>query len=332
HTIVSGSKKSVGPSKVAPKAGSEGPESSRSSPPAPKPRVASGPFAPTATSLSRQATTSTTASRFSSSTGKSRGLAAVTAPARPVITRTTFVKLPSPPTTDPAQSNLTKSTTDTTKTPRTAIPSRPASRALPIPPTNVTRAATSGVAARGSARVVSPPVRSATTAGRATSPLNGRKSVASPGSKSPRPSIFKQPLTKAAMNTRGSAPTVQPFRLNNTPTQPLQITKRNTISSPTKPSAASRSPPPTTRPIRRPRISRSKVIAKLGEKRAAVGSPRASKARSSVQGRTSLGIKPGPGVDLAKARLRKSEAASRRSRVVDKSVVGRRSEGAVLRR
>ncbi|KAF8761465.1 hypothetical protein RHS01_00031 [Rhizoctonia solani] len=61
--------------------------------------------------------------------------------------------------------------------------------------------------------------------------------------------------------------------------------------------------------IRRPRISRSKVIAKLGEKRAAVASPRSSKTRSSIQGRTSFGVKPGPvPVDAAKARMRKSEA------------------------
>ncbi|KAH7327633.1 hypothetical protein B0J17DRAFT_215749 [Rhizoctonia solani] len=324
NRIVSGNKKSVGPGKIASKAGSVGPESGRTSPPAPKPRATSALYAPTAASLARQATTSSTATKSTSATGKSRGLAAVTAPAKPVITKTTLVKLPSPPTTDPAKSDLAKSST--------SIPSRPASRALPIPPTNVTRAATSGAATQGSARAISPPVRSATTAGRAISPINGRKSVNSPGSKSPRASIFKQQITKDAMAVRGSAPTVQPFRLNNTPIRPLQITKRNTISSPTKPAAATRSPPPTTRPIRRPRISRSKVIAKLGEKRAAVASPRASKARSSIQGRSSLGVKPGPGIDLAKARLRKSEAASRRSRVVDKGVVGRRSEGAVLRR
>ncbi|CAE6389528.1 unnamed protein product [Rhizoctonia solani] len=319
-------KKSVGPSKVAPKAGSEGPDPGRSFPIAPKPRVPSARFAPTAASLAR---TSTTATRSSTATGRSRGLAAVTAPAKPVVTKTTLVssmKLPSPPTTDPA---LAKSTADATK-----VPSRPASRALPVPPTSVTRAATSGAATKGSARAISPPVRSATTAGRVTSPTNGRKSVVRPGSTSPRGSIFKQPLTKDVMAMRSSAPTVQPFRLNNTPTPPLQITKRNTISNPSKPAPAPRSPPPTTRPIRRPRISRSKVIAKLGEKRAAVGSPRASKARSSVQGdHRMLGVKAGPGpaqgIDLAKARMRKSEAARRRSRVVDKSVVGRRSEGAV---
>ncbi|CAE6499835.1 unnamed protein product [Rhizoctonia solani] len=328
NRIVSGTKKSVGPSKIAPKAGSVGPESGRTSPPAPKPRTVSALHAPTAASLARQATTSSTATKSTSATGKSRGLASVTAPAKPVITKTTLVatvKLPSPPTTDPAKSDLAKSST--------SVPSRPASRALPIPPTNVTRAATS--VAQGLARAISPPVRSATTAGRVVSPVNGRKSVTSPGSKSPRSSIFKQQLTKDAMAVRGSAPTIQPFRLNNTPIRPLQITKRNTISSPTKPAAVARSPPPATRPIRRPRISRSKVIAKLGEKRAAVASPpRASKARSSVQGRRSLGVKSGPGegIDSAKARLRKSEAARRRSRVVDKSVVGRRSEGAVLRR
>ncbi|CUA74709.1 SH3 domain-containing protein C23A1,17 [Schizosaccharomyces pombe 972h-] [Rhizoctonia solani] len=334
--IVSGSKPPVRPRKVIPKAGSEGPEPARSYPIAPKPRVASGIIAPTAASLARQATTSTSATRSSAATGRSRGLAAVTAPAKPVITKTTLlssVKLPSPPATEPTTSGLSRSTTGTTKaTTSTRAPSRPASRALPVPPTSVSRAATSGAAAQGSARMVSPPVRSATTAGRVTSPVNGRKSVVSPGSKSPRSSIFKQPLTKDGMSMRGSAPTVQPFRLNNAPTQPLQIVKRNTISSPTKPPAAPRSPPPATRPVRKPRISRSKVIAKLGEKRAAVGSPRASKPRSSIQGRSLGKPGPGPGIDMAKARMRKSEAASRRSRVVDKSVVGRRSEGAVLRR
>ncbi|CAE6427607.1 unnamed protein product [Rhizoctonia solani] len=334
NRIVSGNNRPTGPSKVVPKAGSEGPEPGRTFALAPKPRVASGRFAPTAASLARRATTATTATKSSVATNRSRGLAAVTAPAKPVVTKATLVspvKLPSPPTTDPAKANLGSSTTGAIKPSTTAAPSRPASRALPVPPTTVARAATSGAATQGSARAVSPPVRSATV-GKVTSPLNDRKSVVSPGSKSPRSSIFKQPLTKDAMTMRGSAPTVRPFRLNNTPVQPLQITKRNTISSPSKPPA--RSPPPTARPIRRPRISRSKVIAKLGEKRAAVTSPRAGKARSSMQGRGSLGVKPGPGqgIDLAKARMRKSEAARRRSRVVDKSVVGRRSEGAVLRR
>ncbi|KAJ1307044.1 hypothetical protein OPQ81_008023 [Rhizoctonia solani] len=332
HRIVPGSKKSIGPSKIVPKAGSEAPESGRLSPPAPRPRTVSGLCAPTASSLARQATTTSTATRSSGATSRSKGLAAVTAPAKPIITRATLVqsvKLPSPPATDPAKADLSKSTTDASKPSAATVPSRPGSRALPVPPTTVTRAATSGAATQGSAKEFSPPARSATTAGRAISPINGRRFVASPGSKTP------QPLTKAAMAMRGSAPTVQPFRLNQTPTQPLQITKRNTISSPSKPAARSPPPPPpsATRPIRRPRISRSKVIAKLGEKRAAVGSPRASKARSSIQGRRSLGIKSGPGpVDPAKARMRKSEAARRRSRVVDKSVVGRRSEGAILRR
>ncbi|CAE6359433.1 unnamed protein product [Rhizoctonia solani] len=331
--IVSGPKQSVGPSKIAPKAEGQEPGPGRSFPIAPKPRAASGLYTPTAASLARRATTSSTATKLTSATGKSRGLAAVTAPAKPVITKATLVstaRLPSPPTTKPANSESTRIAANPTK-PMT-IPSRPASRALPVPPTSVGRAFTSGAMNQGSARVVSPTMRRAATTGRVTSPTNGRKSVVSPGSKSPNSSIFRQPVTSDGLSMRGSAPTVQPFRLNNnTSTQPLQITKRNTISSPSKP--ATRSPPPATRPIRRPRISRSKVIAKLGEKRAAVGSPRANKTRSSIQGRTSLGVKPGPtGVDAAKAKMRKSEAARRRSRVVDKGVVGRRSEGAVLRR
>ncbi|CAE6431054.1 unnamed protein product [Rhizoctonia solani] len=331
--IVSGAKQSVGPSKIAPKAGSQEPAAPRSFPIAPKPRAASGLYAPTAASLARRATTSTTATKSTGTTGKSRGLASVTAPAKPVVTKATLVstaRLMSPPTAGPTNSEPMKSVAGTTRP--TLAPSRPASRALPVPPTSVGRSLTSGAVTQGSARVVSPTVRRAVTATRATSPTNSRKSAASPVSKSPRGSIFKQPLTADGLSMRGSAPTVQPFRLNNSSTQPLQITKRNTISSPTKPVARS-PPPPATRPIRRPRISRSKVIAKLGEKRAAVGSPRANKARSSIQDRTSLGVKPGPvAVDAAKARMRKSEAARRRSRVVDKGVVGRRSEGAVLRR
>ncbi|GAB1518050.1 hypothetical protein RhiTH_001108 [Rhizoctonia solani] len=334
--IVSGGKQSVGPSKIAPKARGQELGPTRSFPIAPKPRATSGLYAPTAASLARHATTSSSATRLTSATGRSRGLAAVTAPAKPVITKATLVptaRLPSPPTTEPVGSGPTRLGANTPKP--GAIPSRPASRALPVPPATVGRAATSGSTIQGSTRVVSPTMRRAATTGRATSPPNGRKPAVSPGSKSPLTSIFKQPQTTDAMTMRGSAPTVQPFRLNNAPTQPLQITKRNTISSPSKPAARSPPPPPppTTRPIRRPRISRSKVIAKLGEKRAAVASPRSSKTRSSIQGRTSFGVKPGPvPVDAAKARMRKSEAASRRNRVVDKGVVGRRSEGAVLRR
>ncbi|KAF8746188.1 hypothetical protein RHS02_01017, partial [Rhizoctonia solani] len=334
--IVSGGKQSVGPSKIAPKARGQELGPTRSFPIAPKPRATSGLYAPTAASLARHATTSSSATRLTSATGRSRGLAAVTAPAKPVITKATLVptaRLPSPPTTEPVGSGPTRLGANTPKP--GAIPSRPASRALPVPPATVGRAATSGSTIQGSTRVVSPTMRRAATTGRATSPPNGRKPAVSPGSKSPLTSIFKQPQTTDAMTMRGSAPTVQPFRLNNAPTQPLQITKRNTISSPSKPAARSPPPPPppTTRPVRRPRISRSKVIAKLGEKRAAVASPRSSKTRSSIQGRTSFGVKPGPvPVDAAKARMRKSEAASRRNRVVDKGVVGRRSEGAVLRR
>ncbi|CCO32329.1 hypothetical protein BN14_06388 [Rhizoctonia solani AG-1 IB] len=61
--IVSGAKQSVGPSKIAPKAGSQEPAAPRSFPIAPKPRAASGLYAPTAASLARRATTSTTATK-----------------------------------------------------------------------------------------------------------------------------------------------------------------------------------------------------------------------------------------------------------------------------
>ncbi|KAF8761468.1 hypothetical protein RHS01_00032 [Rhizoctonia solani] len=70
----------------------------RSFPIAPKPRATSGLYAPTAASLARHATTSSSATRLTSATGRSRGLAAVTAPAKPVITKATLVptaRLPS---------------------------------------------------------------------------------------------------------------------------------------------------------------------------------------------------------------------------------------------
>ncbi|ELU36384.1 hypothetical protein AG1IA_09586 [Rhizoctonia solani AG-1 IA] len=180
--IVSGGKQSVGPSKIAPKARGQELGPTRSFPIAPKPRATSGLYAPTAASLARHATTSSSATRLTSATGRSRGLAAVTAPAKPVITKATLVptaRLPSPPTTEPVGSGPTRLGANTPKP--GAIPSRPASRALPVPPATVGRAATSGSTIQGSTRVVSPTMRRAATTGRATSPPNGRKPAVNDG-------------------------------------------------------------------------------------------------------------------------------------------------------
>ncbi|KAG9075523.1 hypothetical protein FS749_012792 [Ceratobasidium sp. UAMH 11750] len=255
---------------------------------------------------------------------------------------------------------------------------KPVARALPIPPTGVGRAATSSTAVAPSARMSSPPARAssiASSAGRgaqsplanARSPGTTRKSVVSPSGVSrkstitrsptsgagtelkPRPSIFKTPLTIDAMTMRGSAPTIQPFRLSpqakaNTPVAPVAPAATATATSPkpvNKPPTATRSTNTTvSRTQRRPRISRSKVIARLEEKRAAAATaskPAAlspvSKARSSAHIRRSLGVvaaRKALDADMdRRARIRKSEAARRKSKVAP--ALGRRSEGAVLK-
>ncbi|KAG9083582.1 hypothetical protein FRC06_004470 [Ceratobasidium sp. 370] len=251
-------------------------------------------------------------------------------------------------------------------------------RPLPVPPTGVGRAATSGKAIAPSARMASPPARAssvASGAGRgALSPPAGarppttatRKSVVSPlavsrkstitqGIRSPaatgagagRQSIFKTPLTIDAMTMRGSAPTIQPFRLSpqaNIPAASVPLAPTAAATSPKpplKPPTATRSTNTTvSRTQRRPRISRSKVIARLEEKRAAAATaskPAAlspvSKARSSAHIRRSLGAVAARKVLDAdmdrRARMRKSEAARRKSKVAP--ALGRRSEGAVLK-
>ncbi|KAF8603906.1 hypothetical protein BDV93DRAFT_523060 [Ceratobasidium sp. AG-I] len=161
------------------------------------------------------------------------------------------------------------------------------------------------------------------------------------------------------MTMRGAAPTIQPFRLSpqgnipvasgsrpaTTAASPTSGVKKGTntntntdtktnIKTNTKVTMSTTAP----KPLRRPRISRSKVIAKLGEKRAAIAATSAlspnSKARSSAHERRSLGpiaAKKALDADMdRRARARKSEAARRKSRVV--ASAARRSEGAVLRR
>ncbi|KAG9075504.1 hypothetical protein FS749_012813 [Ceratobasidium sp. UAMH 11750] len=258
-----------------------------------------------------------------------------------------------------------------------AAATKSAARALPVPPTSIGRAATSSTAVAPSARMSSPPARAssiASSAGRgaqsppnARSPGTTRKSVVSPPGATrkstitrsptsgagaelkPRPSIFKTPLTIDAMTMRGSAPTIQPFRLSpqakaNTPVAPVAPASTTTATSPkpvTKPPTTTRSPNTTvSRTQRRPRISRSKVIARLEEKRAAAATaskPAAlspvSKARSSAHIRRSLGVvaaRKALDADMdRRARIRKSEAARRKSKVAP--ALGRRSEGAVLK-
>ncbi|KAG8699545.1 hypothetical protein FRC09_006553 [Ceratobasidium sp. 395] len=249
-------------------------------------------------------------------------------------------------------------------------------RPLPAPPTGVGRAATSGAAVSPSARMASPPVRAssvASSAGRGVSPPTsarsptgttrkstvssplGRKSTITQGMQSPttgagaglqpRKSIFKGPLTIDAMTMRGSAPTVQPFRLGS-PQVKVSAAPRAAAVSP-KPAASKASVSATTstnatvsRTQRRPRISRSKVIARLEEKRAAAATANkspavspVSKARSSAHVRRSLGVvaaRKALDADMdRRARIRKSEAARRKSKVAP--ALGRRSEGAVLR-
>ncbi|KAG8732955.1 hypothetical protein FRC10_000506 [Ceratobasidium sp. 414] len=247
-----------------------------------------------------------------------------------------------------------------------------AARLLPVPPTGVARAATSGAAVAPSARMASPPVRAssvASSAGRgALSPTAGarspttatRKSVVSPlagwkstitrslgiagagaGSKSQQ-SIFKTPLTIDAVTMRGSAPTIQPFRLSpraNISVAPVPPAATTAAASPKlviKPTTATRSTDTTvSRTQCQPRISHSKVIARLEEKRAAAAianKPPAlfpvSKARSSARIRRSMGaIAARKALDAdmdRRARLRKSEAARRKSKVPPALGLGRR--------
>ncbi|KAG9126337.1 hypothetical protein FRC07_003829 [Ceratobasidium sp. 392] len=251
-----------------------------------------------------------------------------------------------------------------------------AARALPVPPTNIGRAATSGAALSPSARMASPPIRassvmssagrgalspaasaqSSTAASRksAVSSPVGRKSTTTQGTRSPtngagagtspRKSIFTTPLTIDAMTMRGSAPTIQPFRLSPEKKIAAAPPAAATSSKPAvKPSTAATTNTTTTvsRTQRRPRISRSKVIARLEEKRAAAATANkspavspVSKARSSAHIRRSLGVvaaRKALDADMdRKARMRKSEAARRKSKATP--ALGRRSEGAVLRR
>ncbi|KAG8741564.1 hypothetical protein FRC10_002688 [Ceratobasidium sp. 414] len=261
-----------------------------------------------------------------------------------------------------------------------ATTTKPAARLLPVPPTGVGRAATSGAAVAPAARMASPPVRASSVAsstGRGAlspladarsptatrksmvsplaSPLAGRKSTitrspsaagAGAGSKS-RQSIFNAPLTIDAMTMRGSAPTIQPFRLSpqaNISAAPVPPAAPTAATSPKpviKPATTTRSANTTVpRTQRRPRISRSKVIARLEEKRAAAATANkpialspVSKARSSAHIRRSMGViaaRKALDADMdRRARLRKSEAARRKSKVTP--ALGRRSEGAVLR-
>ncbi|QRW03337.1 hypothetical protein RhiLY_02336 [Ceratobasidium sp. AG-Ba] len=250
---------------------------------------------------------------------------------------------------------------------------KPTTRPLPAPPTTVGRAATSGATVAGSPRMASPPVRassvisakSPTTTARksaAPQPAGRKSSVRSPtaagtGAK-PRQSIFRAPLTVDAMTMRGAAPTIQPFRLSPQVNIPTTSAPAAPATSP-KPRATAVSPKSVLKPTvtataaagagtsaagtriqRRPRISRSKVIARLEEKRAAAASankPAAlspvSKARSSAHIRRSLGAvaaRKALDADMERrARVRKSEAARRKSKVTP--APKRRSEGAVLR-
>ncbi|KAG8795176.1 hypothetical protein FRC12_017369 [Ceratobasidium sp. 428] len=259
------------------------------------------------------------------------------------------------------------------KPPATA---KPVARALPVPPTGVGRAATSGAAAPPSARMASPPVRASSvvsSAGRGVSPPTsarsptgatrksavssplGRKSTITQGMQSPttsagaglqpRKSIFKAPLTIDGMTMRGSAPTIQPFRLGSPQVKVSAAPPAATVSpkpAPSKPStsAATSTNATISRTQRRPRISRSKVIARLEEKRAAAATANkspavspVSKARSSAHVRRSLGVvaaRKALDADMdRRARIRKSEAARRKSKAAP--ALGRRSEGAVLR-
>ncbi|KAG8712610.1 hypothetical protein FRC09_019676 [Ceratobasidium sp. 395] len=253
---------------------------------------------------------------------------------------------------------------------------KPVARALPVPPAGVGRAATSGAVVSPSARMASPPVRASSVASSASrgvsppitarsptgatcqsavySPL-GRKSTIAQGAQSPttsagaglqpRKSIFKAPLTIDGMTMRGSAPTIQPFRLGSPQVKvsvapPAAAVSPKSASSKPSTSATTSTNATVSRTQRRPRISRSKVIARLEEKRAAAATANkspavspVSKARSSAHVRRSLGVvaaRKALDADMdRRARIRKSEAARRKSKAAP--ALGRRSEGAVLR-
>lgn len=137
---------------------------------------------------------------------------------------------------------------------------------------------------------------------------------------SPRPAkIFSQPLSPP--------PVGPPMSLTTAATSIVGRSARGTSSSPVKPSM-----PPKAKvlPGRRPRISRSKVIARLASQRAAgasssatAGTPKpGGKVRSSmgaeVAGKTQSysGARGGGLLMSAKKRVRQSEHARRRSRAI----------------
>lgn len=350
-------------------------EDSPSGIPAPSIRIrpASTLFAPTAASLARQGTVSAKAG--TSGVGRPVGTikpSAIPGPVKPVgATRTGTVttKTGSRPLPVPPTGVGRAATTGATVTGSPRVTSPPVRASSVVSPMG--RSVTSSGSASGSGSVVSPTRKSMgaqATVKAATAQATGRKSAVPQGMRSPggankpRQSIFKAPLTVDAMTMRGAAPTIQPFRLSPQVNIPEASTSRPAAASPTSDTKKSTNTSTNTntdtnkanmkidtkagtstattapKPLRRPRISRSKVIAKLGEKRAAVAATSAispnSKARSSAHERRSLGAvaaKRALDADMERrARARKSEAARRKSRVVASSA--RRSEGAVLRR
>ncbi|KAF8128586.1 hypothetical protein EV363DRAFT_1340007 [Boletus edulis] len=138
---------------------------------------------------------------------------------------------------------------------------------------------------------------------------------------SPRPAkIFSQPLSPP--------PAHAPMSLTAAATRIVGVTAKERSSSSVKPSAL---PKPKVLPGRRPRISRSKVIARLASQRAAgthssasAGTRKAGgKVRSSMSaeaaGKTRQSYNGARGGDMlmsAKKRVRQSEHARRKSRVV----------------
>ncbi|EJF59944.1 hypothetical protein DICSQDRAFT_181703 [Dichomitus squalens LYAD-421 SS1] len=153
---------------------------------------------------------------------------------------------------------------------------------------------------------------------------------------SPRPTrIFSQPLTNFASSP---APSVSPASPVYHPslTSAAAAIMGDAVSSPSKiPRPAVIPPKPKQLVARKPRISRSKVIAKLGAQRAAaaqgssLGSPSAkgARTRSSMGARRSFGgVKPGrasAGSEImrsaVKKRARQSEYIRRKSRVTSEN-------------
>ncbi|KAI0073621.1 hypothetical protein K474DRAFT_1774616 [Panus rudis PR-1116 ss-1] len=203
-------------------------------------------------------------------------------------------------------------------------------------PSSTLMAPTASSLAKAQANMRSPPNSRSSDAARLRQITNSPAGV-----KSPRPTkIFSQPLTTDMFKSPTSAPT--PSR-DVSLAQAAKTMMGNNV--PTSTSNASVVPPkPKALAARRPRISRTKVIAKLGAQRAAAsGSAAVSKdigggrTRSSVgAARRSMGVvknnRASVGNEVvmsAKKRARQSEYARRRSQA---KTAGRASLGLEKRR